>query len=351
MLDFPKVRKIDTVGVFECVPEAVVDAGLVPAAEFGARGAGIGDGRSLKIDPTNGHILDDSEAAKLWTCEYEPSWEATVCPAKKTANRNMKANIRQPRIGALALAILLGVFTSAFAQKEETNILTDVQKAEGWTLLWDGKTNEGWRSPKSDSFPTTGWLMSDGVLSIMENKGGEAAGGGDIITRKRYSDFELKVDFKITTGANSGVKIFVQPNIAPISKAGEPAAVGSAIGMEFQILDDKVHPDAKLGHNGDRTIGSLYDLIPAPLDKNVKPIGEWNEAHILSQGKHVTFWLNGVKTVEFDRGSEDFRARVAASKYHNIPGFGEWADGHIMLQEHGNQVFYRNVILREFGKK
>ncbi len=214
-------------------------------------------------------------------------------------------------------------------------------------MLWDGKTTDGWRSAKSEEFPTNGWKMSDGILSTLENKGEEAAGGGDIITRKRYENFELKVDFRITVGANSGVKIFVQPNISPISKAGEKAAVGSAIGMELQILDDKLHPDAKLGHNGDRTIGSLYDLIPAPAGKQVKPVGDWNNARIVSKGKRVEFYLNGVKTVEFERGSEDFRKRVAASKYHNIPQFGEWEDGHIMLQEHGNAVSFCNLKLRE----
>jgi hypothetical protein len=122
---------------------------------------------------------------------------------------------------------------------------------------------------------------------------------------------------------------------------------GSAIGMEFQILDDANHPDAKLGRDGDRTIGSLYDLIPAPKSKKVMPVGEWNHARILSQGQHVEFWLNGEKTVEFDRGSAAFRAAVAASKFKDIPNFGEWADGHILLQEHGSVVSFCNVKIRE----
>ncbi|NQX02370.1 DUF1080 domain-containing protein [bacterium] len=246
-----------------------------------------------------------------------------------------------------AALLTLITFVPAFAA--EPNTLTESEKAAGWTLLWDGKTTDGWRSPKSENFPTSGWAIKDGVLSTLENGGAESAGGGDIITRKRYSNFELTVDFKITPGANSGIKIFVQPNLGAISKAGEKATVGSAIGLESQILDDQLHPDAKLGHNGDRTIGSLYDLIPAPLDKKVLPIGEWNTARILAKGKHVEFWLNGVKTVEFERGSDDFRKRVAASKYSKIEGFGEWQDGHIMLQEHGNAVSFRNVRLREIN--
>ncbi len=218
----------------------------------------------------------------------------------------------------------------------------------GWQMLWDGKTADGWRGAKSEYFPGKGWSMQNGVLSTRENGGAESADGGDIITRQRYADFELELDFRITPGANSGIKIFVQPNLSPIDKVtGKPASVGSAIGMEFQILDDARHPDAKLGHDGDRTVGSLYDLIPAPTDKVVSPVGEWNHARIVSRGQHVEFFLNGRKTVEFDRDSEDFRRRVAASKYQNIPSFGEWADGHILLQDHGNEVSFRDVKIRE----
>lgn len=259
-------------------------------------------------------------------------------------------------ITAIAMLASSAIFASAAkAQAPEEkkpmevaplNGLTEAEKADGWIMLWDGKTTEGWRSPKSDQFPKNGWVMNEGILSTLENKGEEAAGGGDIITIKRYSNFELQADFRFTPGANSGIKIFVQPNISPVSKAGEPASVGSAIGLEFQILDDKLHPDAKLGHNGDRTIGSLYDLITAAKDKKVNQPNTWNHARIVSKGKHVEFFLNGVKTVAFDRDSEDFRKRVAASKYHNIPEFGEWDDGHIMLQEHGNAVSFCNIKLK-----
>jgi hypothetical protein len=230
------------------------------------------------------------------------------------------------------------------------NTLTPEEKAAGWTLLWDGKTTEGWRSAKGDKFPTRGWSMKDGALSVQGNKGEESTGGGDIITIKRYANFELQVDFKLTPKANSGIKFFVQPAMSPIDKVtGKPTAVGSAIGTEFQILDDALHPDAKLGKNGNRTVGSLYDLIPAPANKVVTPMGEWNHARILAQGKHVEFWLNGQKTVTFERGSEEFRQIVAGSKYKNIPQFGEWADGHILLQDHGDQVFFRNIKIRELS--
>jgi len=260
-------------------------------------------------------------------------------------------------LGAFAL-LAAAAITPAIAQDEapavekpaevaKLNELTAAEKADGWVMLWDGKTTDGWRSPKSDEFPKNGWVMNEGILSTVENKGEESAGGGDIITRKKYSDFELEADFRLTPGANSGIKIFVQPNISPISKAGQPAAVGSAIGLEFQILDDARHPDAKLGKNGNRTIGSVYDLIPAPAGKKVSPVIGWNHARIVSKDKHVEFFLNGVKTAEFDRGSEDFRKQVAASKYNNIPEFGEWDDGHILLQEHGNAVSFCNIKIKE----
>jgi hypothetical protein len=218
------------------------------------------------------------------------------------------------------------------------NTLSPQEQAAGWCLLWDGKTNTGWRSARADNFPQSGWTIKDGELTVAQTSGGESAAGGDIITRDKFSDFELTAEFKITPGANSGIKIFVD--------AGLNKGEGSAIGPEFQILDDAKHPDAKFGRNGNRTIGSLYDMIPAPADKKVMPIGEWNQARILSQGKHVEFWLNGHKTVEFERGSQAWRDTVAISKYKVWPAFGELAAGHILLQDHGNQVSFRNLKIR-----
>jgi hypothetical protein len=245
----------------------------------------------------------------------------------------------------LLLAATLGL-TCLGASGATPNTVTEQEQKEGWRLLWDGHTTNGWRSSKDEAFPDSGWEMKDGVLSVIGSNGKESARGGDIITREKYSNFELLVDFKITPGANSGIKIFVQSGLGPITTTGAKAPVGSGIGMEFQILDDVLHPDAKLGHDGDRKMGSLYDLIPAPSSKKVNPIGEWNTARILSRGNHVEFWLNGEKTVEFDRGSKPFRDAVAASKFNKIDGFGEWADGHILLQDHGNAVSFRNVKIR-----
>lgn len=220
----------------------------------------------------------------------------------------------------------------------EPNRLTASEQEAGWKLLWDGKTTKGWRSAKSVEFPKAGWEIKDQMLVINETGGAESTAAGDIITTDKYSDFELQVEFKITPGANSGIKFFVDPELNK--------GPGSSIGPEFQILDDERHPDAKLGKNGNRTIGSLYDLIPAPKDKKVMPVGEWNHARILSRGNHVCYWLNHVKTVEFVRGGKEWKTMVADSKYKVWPNFGELKEGHILFQDHGNQVFYRNIKIR-----
>jgi hypothetical protein len=226
------------------------------------------------------------------------------------------------------------------------NTLTAEEQAAGWRLLWDGKTTTGWRSAKAENFPTKGWEIKDGVLSVLATGGAESAAGGDIITRARYSQFELVLDFKITPVANSGIKYFCQPNLDPITGTGAKTTTGSAIGLEFQILDDERHPDAKLGRDGNRTIGSLYDLMTAVTSKRPNPIGEWNTARLLVQGNHVEHWLNGQKVLAYERGNPAFREAVALSKYKDIPGFGEWADGHILLQDHGDAVSFRNIKLR-----
>lgn len=227
------------------------------------------------------------------------------------------------------------------------NSLSADEIKNGWSLLWDGTTNDGWRGAKLDNFPTGKiWEMQDGILMVHESGGGESAQGGDIVTRHRFARFELKLDFKITKGANSGIKYFCQPNLDPISGSGAKAKTGSAIGLEFQILDDEGHPDAKLGRDGNRTVGSLYDLMTADPSKAPNPIGQWNSARIITDGVHTEHWLNGKKVLEYERGSDAFKKLVAMSKYKNIPGFGLWPDGHILLQDHGNEVHYRNIKVR-----
>jgi hypothetical protein len=244
----------------------------------------------------------------------------------------------------LVLATLFAVSPApAFA---EDNVLSPQEKAEGWTLLFDGQSVSQWRSVKSDSFPTNIWSVHDGILTVQGLGNAESSRGGDIITRARYANFDLQVDFRTTTGCNSGIKIFAQTDLDADGKPASKPGTGAAVGLEYQILDDEHHPDAKLGRDGDRKLGALYDLIPAGPQKRANPVGEWNHARILSNGRHVEHWLNGVKILEYDRGSESFRNAVAQSKFKRMAGFGEWADGHILLQEHGSDVSFKNIKIR-----
>ncbi|MEW6653777.1 MAG: DUF1080 domain-containing protein [Bacteroidota bacterium] len=218
------------------------------------------------------------------------------------------------------------------------NELSEREKKAGWKLLWDGKTTQGWRSPKSEMFPSDGWTISNGVLKTVKSNGAESRNGGDIITTRTYKNFELLVEFLVTEGSNSGIKYFVDPNLNKVA--------GSAIGCEYQILDDEKHPDAKLGVKGNRTVASLYDLIPA-ANKRFNGAGEWNRARIIVRDNHVEHWLNGFKAVEYERGTQMWRALVAYSKYNVWQNFGELPEGHILLQEHGDEVWFRSVKIRE----
>ncbi len=226
------------------------------------------------------------------------------------------------------------------------NQLSESEKRKGWRLLWDGTSTAGWRSAKGDQFPSKGWNMNDGVLSVESSDGAESRNGGDIVTQNLFDNFELSVDFKLTEGANSGIKYFVDPELNKMQ--------GSAIGLEFQILDDRKHPDAKQGKNGNRTVGSLYDLIRAenlttgPRGKNFKGVNQWNNARIVVRNGHVEHWLNHVKVVEFDRFSQTFKALVEKSKYEKWDNFGRLPQGNILLQDHGDKVSFKNIKIREF---
>ncbi|PMD90389.1 hypothetical protein BWI97_23160 [Siphonobacter sp. BAB-5405] len=215
--------------------------------------------------------------------------------------------------------------TASWAQNSD-NALTRQEVAEGWQLLWDGKTTTGWKSSGSDAFPAKGWNVEEGVLKVLKD-----GKGGDIITTKTYKNFTFKADFKLTEGANSGIKYFV-------NRGG--------IGCEYQILDDVRHPDAKAGVAGNRTLGSLYDLIAAPTTKPYRP-QEFNTAMIVVQGNHVEHWLNGVKIIEYERNNQMWRALVNYSKYKGFPDFGDAAQGHLLLQDHGDEVWFKNIKILE----
>lgn len=235
-----------------------------------------------------------------------------------------------------AVALCLSACVSGKGAADNT--LSKEEVKDGWALLWDGKTTEGWRGAKLDAFPDHGWVVEDGVLKVLRSDGSESTNGGDIITTRLYKNFILKVDFKITEGANSGIKYFVDPTLNK--------GAGSAIGCEFQILDDLRHPDAKLGVKGNRTLGSLYDLIPAPEDKPFD-ISTWNTAMVIVQDAHVEHWLNGVKLLEYERNNQEWNALVAYSKYKDWPNFGNYEEGYILLQDHGDEVWFKNIKIKE----
>ena len=210
------------------------------------------------------------------------------------------------------------------------NTLTAKERQDGWRLLWDGKSGDGWRSVRSDNFPTRGWEIANGELTVLpKNAGG---GAGDIITRETYSSFILKLEFRLTDAANSGVKYFFDPK-----RHGGTT-------LEYQVLDTK-HPDATKGRDGNRMVASLYDVLPA-VGAKLKPTGEWNSAMIVSKGKQVEHWLNGEKVLTFERGSETFRKAVAQSKFNKHPNWGEQEAGHILLQDHNDRVSYRNIKIK-----
>jgi hypothetical protein len=219
------------------------------------------------------------------------------------------------------------------------NYLNAYEKSHGWRLLFDGKTSAGWRSAKGPAFPARGWEVGDGTMTVQPSEGKEAANGGDIVTNEEFKAFDLSFEFKLTPGANSGVKYFVTL---------DEKTEGSAIGLEYQVLDDALHPDAKLGRDGDRTLASLYDLIRA--DKNprfIHPIGEWNVGRVVAHpDNRVEHFLNGSKVLEYTRGSKEFEALVAISKYKVWPNFGMAPQGHILLQDHGNRVSFRSIKIK-----
>ncbi|WP_127126820.1 3-keto-disaccharide hydrolase [Pseudoflavitalea rhizosphaerae] len=220
------------------------------------------------------------------------------------------------------------------------NNLSAYEKKNGWKLLFDGTSTSGWRSAKGKTFPEKGWEVKDGLLNVLGSDGKESTNGGDIVTLDEYAAFDLSWDFKLTPGANSGVKYFV--TLKEDSK-------GSAIGLEYQLLDDTLHPDAKLGLNGNRTLASLYDLIRAEkTSRFIRQPGNWNTARlVVYPNNHVEHYLNGVKVLEYDRGSQAYRELVAKSKYKVWPNFGEAPKGHILLQDHGDSVSFRSIKIKQ----
>ena len=252
------------------------------------------------------------------------------------ANKNIYfKNIRIKTANLQPTPFPAGVFVVDFIP----NHLTNYEKQNGWKLLFDGKTSNGWRGAYKKTFPDKDWKVTNGTITVFESEGKEGGQGGDIVTTGEYKAFDLSFEFRLTPGANSGVKYFVT-----LSENN----TGSAIGLEYQVLDDSLHPDAKLGRNGDRTLASLYDLIPSNKPKSViRPVGEWNTGRIIVYpNNHVEHYLNGIRVLEYERGSKDFKDLVAISKFVIWKNFGEAPKGHILLQDHGNTVSFRSIKIK-----
>lgn len=279
------------------------------------------------------HVVDDMTPSGFIALQ--------VHSIKKSEDAGKKIRWRNIRIQTenLKPSPLDNIYVADFVP----NFLSDQEKKNGVSLLWDGKTTTGWRGAHKDKFPEKGWEISNGMLSVIPFNGGESANGGDIVTEKEFLFFELQFEFKLSAGANSGVKYFVTE---------KEKTTGSAIGLEYQVLDDEGHPDAKEGVVGNRTLGSLYDLIPSlKIRRGLHKIGEWNWARIIVYpDNRVEHWLNGYKVVEFQRGTPIYLALVARSKYAQWENFGMADKGTILLQDHGSSVSFRSLKIKELKK-
>lgn len=209
------------------------------------------------------------------------------------------------------------------AESSPPNTLTAAEQAAGWKLLFDGRTSAGWRGFKKPAFPDKGWIVEDGVLK-------KVAGvrGGDLITTETFDDFELSWEWRIAAGGNNGVKYFITE------------ARGSAIGHEYQMIDDTRVKDPK------GSTASFYDVLPPKPGKRPPRIGAWNHSRIMVQGNHVEHWLNGDKVLEYELGSPEVLAAVAKSKFKDVKGFGAKLRGHLLLTDHNDEAWFRNLKLR-----
>jgi hypothetical protein len=244
--------------------------------------------------------------------------------------------MKKPLFFAVAMVLLAGTWAlQAQSPKNPANTLTAAEQAAGWRLLFDGVSTKGWRGFKKAEFPKSGWTVENGRLKHAASGGAPSAGsGGDIITMEQFDDFELTFEWTIAAGGNSGLKYLVV-------EEGRDGPVAH----EYQIIDDAKHPDALIGPH--RQTASLYDVIPAPSNKRNKPAGEINQGRIIVNGTHVEHWLNGAKVIEYELGSAALKAAKAKSKFKDVAGWEDKLKGYILLQDHGDEVSYQNIKIRQ----
>jgi hypothetical protein len=246
------------------------------------------------------------------------------------------------------MGVLL-VLLAAGCQAEEPAVqeAQATEPAQEWTVLFDGESFAGWRGLGRDSVPSGHWIIEEGAIRKVASRGvptapdGQPLEGGDLMTVGTYRDFELTFEWKVAPGANSGIKYNVSE---AMSTAAPP--VHAALGFEYQILDDDLHPDARNGPN--RTAGALYDLVPPDPDKILRPVGTFNEGRIVFRDGHGEHWLNGIRVLEYDLGTPAFDSLLGLSKYAPVAGFADRRTGHIVLQDHQDDVWFRNIRIREF---
>lgn len=233
-------------------------------------------------------------------------------------------------VSALALSGI--AMTAQSGSSGVTNRLTAEEQAAGWRLLFDGQSTKGWRGFAKPAGVINGWIVDNGRLRHPASTGQDSKGTGDIVTIDTFNDFDLRFDWIISVGGNSGVKYLVVENR------------DGPIAHEFQVIDDAKHPDALIGPH--RSTGALYDVIAAPANKPLKPAGQVNSGRVLLSGNHVEHWLNGVKIVEYELGAP-LRAAKDKSKFKDVPGWEDKLKGHILLQDHGDDVSFFNIRIRE----
>lgn len=244
------------------------------------------------------------------------------------------------KISTNCIIIFISLFLVACQSSNNVKVqnkLSTEEINEGWYLLWDGKSFEGWRGVNKFFFPTNGWIIENGELICLGNELSDNFKGVDIITKNKFSSFHLKLDFKIKENANNGIKYFVDESLDPMSNHG--------LGLEYAILDNENWPYDKPDYK--RTCGSLYDLVRAPESVQMQPYGEWNVAEIIVDGNRISHWLNSVKTVDIIKDSQLYFNLLEKSKYSKIKGWGETDSGHILLQYEGSRASFRNIKIKE----